>query len=91
MSRRRLTSWPSGSGGSTRGTARNIEASFHETIAHHGIALGKLAQPVRAAVTGSTTSPGIYEVLDVLGRERALARLHAARARIPSVSAPSAP
>jgi glutamyl-tRNA synthetase len=61
---------------------RNIEASFHETIARHGIALGKLAQPVRAAVTGSTASPGIYEVLDVLGRERTLARLHAARARI---------
>ncbi len=71
--------------------ARNIEASFHETIAHHGIALGKLAQPVRAAVTGSTASPGIYEVLDVLGRERTLARLHAARARIAHVSERSAP
>ena len=71
--------------------ARDIEASFHETIAHHGIALGKLAQPVRAAVTGSTASPGIYEVLDVLGRERTLARLHAARARIARVSEPSAP
>ncbi len=72
-------------------SARDIEASFHETIAHHGVALGKLAQPVRAAVTGSTASPGIYEVLDVLGRERTLARLHAARARIVGVSARSAP
>jgi glutamyl-tRNA synthetase len=71
--------------------AHDIEASFHETIAHHGIALGKLAQPVRAAVTGSTASPGIYEVLDVLGRERTLARLHAACARIARVSARSAP
>ena len=68
-----------------------IEAAFHETIAQHGLALGKLAQPVRAAVTGSTASPGIYEVLDVLGRERSLARLRAARARIASVSEPSAP
>ena len=59
--------------------------------ARHGIALGKLAQPVRAAVTGSTASPGIYEVLDVLGRERTLARLRAARARIASVSERSAP
>ena len=72
-------------------SAAAIEASFHETIAHHGLALGKLAQPVRAAVTGSTASPGIYEVLDVLGRERTLARLHVARARIAGVSARSAP
>jgi glutamyl-tRNA synthetase len=68
-----------------------IEASFHETIARHDIALGKLAQPVRAALTGSTASPGIYDVLAVLGRERSLARLRAARARIPSVSEPSPP
>jgi glutamyl-tRNA synthetase len=72
-------------------SAPEIERAFQETITRHAIGLGALAQPVRAAVTGSTTSPGIYEVLDVLGRERALARLHAARARIPSVSAPSAP
>jgi glutamyl-tRNA synthetase len=68
-----------------------IESVFQETVTRHAIGLGKLAQPVRAAVTGSTASPGIYEVLDVLGRERTLARLRAARARIPSVSEPSAP
>jgi glutamyl-tRNA synthetase len=77
----RLSTWEVGA----------IEAAFHDTIARHGIGLGKLAQPVRAAVTGSTASPGIYEVLDVLGRERSLARLRAARARIASVSAPSSP
>jgi glutamyl-tRNA synthetase len=71
--------------------ATNIEATFHETIAHHGMTLGKLAQPVRAAMTGNTASPGIFEVLDVLGRERTLARLHAARARIARVSEPSSP
>ncbi len=37
--------------------------------------LGKIAQPLRAALTGSTASPGIFEVLEVLGREEALARL----------------
>lgn len=68
-----------------------IEAAFHDVTTRHGIGLGKLAQPVRAAVTGSTASPGIYEVLDVLGRERSLARLRAARARIASVSEPSSP
>jgi glutamyl-tRNA synthetase len=58
----------------------SIESAFQATIAAHGLALGKLAQPVRVAVTGGTVSPGIYTVLDVLGRERALARLHSAQA-----------
>jgi glutamyl-tRNA synthetase len=71
--------------------ATTVEAVFQETVTRHAIGLGKLAQPVRAAVTGSTASPGIYEVLGVLGRDRTLARLRAARARIPSVSEPSAP
>ena len=37
--------------------------------------LGKVAQPLRAALTASTTSPGIFDVLAVLGREESLARL----------------
>jgi len=40
-----------------------------------GLGLGKVAQPLRAALTGSTTSPGIFEVMAVLGREEALGRL----------------
>jgi glutamyl-tRNA synthetase len=60
----------------------HIEGAFHDTIARHGLTLGKLAQPVRVAVTGGTVSPGIFEVLDVLGRERSLARLRAAQARL---------
>lgn len=59
-----------------------IEAAFQATLAAHGLALGKLAQPVRVALTGGTVSPGIYEVIDVLGRERTLARLAAARTRL---------
>ncbi|MGB0671524.1 MAG: glutamate--tRNA ligase [Rhodospirillales bacterium] len=39
------------------------------------IGLGKLAQPLRAALTGSTTSPGIFDVLAVLGKEETLGRL----------------
>ena len=62
--------------------AHTIEEAFQATLAVHGLALGKLAQPVRVAVTGGTVSPGIYEVLDVLGRERALSRLRAAQARV---------
>ncbi len=40
-----------------------------------GRKLGKVAQPLRAALTGKSTSPGIFDVLGVLGREESLARL----------------
>ncbi len=40
-----------------------------------GLGLGKVAQPLRAALTGRTTSPGIFDVLVLLGREEALGRL----------------
>ena len=54
-----------------------IEQVFGDVIAERGIKLGKVAQPVRVALTGSTVSPGIYEVIDVLGRDVTLARLEA--------------
>lgn len=54
-----------------------IEQVFGDVIAERGIKLGKVAQPVRVALTGSTVSPGIYEVIDVLGRDVTLARLAA--------------
>jgi len=41
------------------------------------LGLGKLAQPMRAALTGTTTSPGIFDVLVLLGREESLARIDA--------------
>jgi len=46
-----------------------------------GVGMGKVAQPVRVAVTGGTVSPGIGETLELLGREEALHRLDAALAR----------
>jgi glutamyl-tRNA synthetase len=62
-----------------------IEAAFEATLAaHEGLALGKLAQPVRIAVTGSAASPGIYETLAVLGRERSVARIRRALALLPT-------
>ena len=44
--------------------------------------LGQLAQPVRVAITGGTVSPGIYEVIGVLGKRRTVERLRAAAASI---------
>ena len=40
-----------------------------------GIGLGKLAQPVRVALTGTTVSPGVFEVMRVLGRSEVLGRI----------------
>lgn len=55
-----------------------IEKIFKELIAAAGIKLGDLAQPVRVALTGRTVSPGIFEVMELLGKERTLARLRKA-------------
>jgi glutamyl-tRNA synthetase len=46
--------------------------TFAEETGHN---LGKVAQPLRAALTGRATSPGIFDVLDVLGRDESLARI----------------
>ena len=46
---------------------------------------GKLYQPIRVAITGSTVSPGIFESLSALGREEALARIDAAIERLPKI------
>jgi glutamyl-tRNA synthetase len=55
--------------------AAGLEAAVREAAEAGGVKLGALAQPLRAALTGSTTSPPIFEVMEVLGREETLARL----------------
>ncbi|MEN8262645.1 MAG: glutamate--tRNA ligase [Nitrospirota bacterium] len=56
-------------------TEEEIEKLFRAIVEKHDVKLGKLAQPVRVALTGVTQSPGIFEVVDVLGREKTLRRL----------------
>jgi glutamyl-tRNA synthetase len=56
----------------------SIEQAFAEVLQQAAIAMGKLAQPVRVALTGSTVSPGIHEVISLLGKDRTLRRLRAA-------------
>lgn len=58
-------------------TADTLEARMNAVAEAHSVGLGKLAQPLRAALTGSTTSPGIFDVLVLLGREESLARIGA--------------
>ncbi len=58
--------------------AADVEAAVRTTAETAEIGLGKLAQPLRAALTGRTVSPGIFDVLLLLGRDVSLVRLDAA-------------
>ena len=51
------------------------EEAFKQLVEEEGMKMGQLAQPVRVALTGRTASPGLFDVMDVLGRDRALFRL----------------
>jgi glutamyl-tRNA synthetase len=59
-------------------TEQELERLFRSLAEKHDIKLGKIAQPVRVALTGGTQSPGIFEVLDVMGREKVIKRLETA-------------
>lgn len=61
-------------------SAETIQSAFEKVLNEFHLGLGKIAQPVRVAVTGGTVSPGIFEVLDVLGKERTLTRVDRALA-----------
>jgi glutamyl-tRNA synthetase len=58
-------------------TTAALEANLKAYAEELGLGLGKLAQPLRAALTGQTTSPGIFDVLALLGRDESLARIDA--------------
>ena len=56
-------------------SGESTEAAMRGFAETNGLKLGAVAQPLRVALTGRTTSPGIFDVLAVLGREECLARL----------------
>ncbi|ACI20684.1 glutamate--tRNA ligase [Thermodesulfovibrio yellowstonii] len=56
-------------------TQERIEKIFMDIVNEKGLKLGQVAQPVRVVMTGSTVSPGIYEVLEIAGKEKTLKRL----------------
>ncbi|MNV80501.1 Glutamate--tRNA ligase [compost metagenome] len=56
-------------------TAAALEALVRAFAEERGEELGKIAQPLRAALTGSTVSPPIFEVAELLGRTETLARM----------------
>lgn len=59
----------------TAWSAVTTEAAMREFAERNGLKLGAIAQPLRVALTGRTTSPGIFDVLAVLGRQTCLERL----------------
>jgi glutamyl-tRNA synthetase len=63
--------------------AEPLEKLFKDAAERRGLGLGKVAQPARVALTGGTASPGMYDVIQILGREETLARLDAALKRVP--------
>lgn len=56
-------------------SAETTEAAVRQLAEKSGLKLGAIAQPLRAALTGRTTSPGIFDVLAVLGKDECLGRL----------------
>ncbi|PPD41236.1 MAG: glutamate--tRNA ligase [Methylocystis sp.] len=56
-------------------TAAATEGAVRDLSVELGVKLGDLAQPLRAALTGRSTSPGIFDVLEILGRDESLARI----------------
>ncbi len=62
-------------------TEEAIEKTFASFAEKSGLKMTNIAQPVRVAMTGSTASPGMYEVLSTLGKEKTLKRLDAVLAK----------
>ncbi|MFO0683259.1 MAG: glutamate--tRNA ligase [Sandaracinus sp.] len=60
---------------------KTIEAAVTAWLEKTGLQMKNVAQPARVAMTGKTQSPGLFEVMDVLGKERTLARLDAGAAK----------
>lgn len=66
--------------------AASLKSALEEVGAGHGLKLGKAQAPVRVAVTGRTVGLPLFESLEILGRDRTLTRIAAARARLEAAS-----
>jgi glutamyl-tRNA synthetase len=56
----------------------SLAGCFKRVMQDTGLKMGKIAQPIRVALTGTTVSPGIYEIIEVLGKDRTRSRLQKA-------------
>ncbi|MBU6183158.1 MAG: glutamate--tRNA ligase [Verrucomicrobia bacterium] len=76
----RLAALAEALGGLGDWTHANLEAKLKEAAAAMGVKAGELVHPARVAVSGRSVGPGLYEIFEVLGRERTLARFGRAKA-----------
>jgi glutamyl-tRNA synthetase len=60
--------------------ADNIETTLKNTAAKLGVKVGAIVHPTRLAVTGSNVGPSLYHLLEVLGKEKVVARIDRALA-----------
>ena len=65
-------------------TVDDINAAFHAVVEASGLGMGKVAQPLRVAITGTQVSPDIAHTVYLAGRDEALKRIDAAIAKIPA-------
>jgi glutamyl-tRNA synthetase len=56
-------------------TPSSLETDVKRFAAEHNLKLGQIAQPLRAALTGTSTSPGIFDVMSVLGKAETMQRI----------------
>jgi glutamyl-tRNA synthetase len=63
-------------------TQKELKSVFSDFLEEKQIKLGKIAQPLRVALTGKTASPGLFEVMEVLGKEKVSSRLKEAIAHM---------
>ena len=61
--------------------AADVEKAIREIEEQHGIAQGKLNQPLRIAVTGTTIGAGVYETAELLGAAKCVLRIERALAK----------
>ena len=54
---------------------QNIETGIKSYVEQTGLKLGNFAQPIRMAITGGTVSPGLFEIMEILGKDRVLQRI----------------
>jgi glutamyl-tRNA synthetase len=76
----RLAALAEALGGVGDWTHANLEAKLKEAAAAMGVKAGELVHPARVAVSGRSVGPGLYEIFEVLGKERTLARFGRAKA-----------
>jgi len=67
---------------------RMLENTFSTSLQRHQIKLGTVAQPLRVALTGKAVSPGIFEIMEVMGHEMVIKRLSNAISHIKSKKDP---